>query len=289
MDLDTRAVQDATIDEPQPCAAGKSASEYLRGWKACEEHHVKRLQRQKFLLEVTNQQLREERRKWLEGEDNPALRERIRILENELSQLKEVSRERRIRANKAKTQIKALEEKVEKLEKELAAARERIKELSEPPKKGVKPPTPTELFKDSPAPEGYIVIQFDGGTSSNVPPFGNGYGSHCINSGEIVRLKFDQRMSANVAELKTAMAALKAVQQMTTEPYKVYITGDSQIALKWIESAYKRDHRKVSAKATELFKQTIGELRTMFENNYRISDLKVQWKPRKFSVATFGH
>lgn len=282
-------MQSETSDQLLPYEGTRSeVAEFLRGWKA-RDAEVGKLQRQKFLLEVTNQQLREERRKWLEGEDNPALREHIRILENELSQLKEVSRERRIRANNAKTQIKALEEKVEKLEKELAAAKERIKELSETPKKGVKPPTPTELFKDSPAPEGYIVIQFDGGTSSNVPPFGKGYGSHCINSGEIVRLKFSERMSANVAEIKTAMEALKAVQKRTEGPYKVYITGDSQIALKWIESAYKRDHRKVSAKATELFKQTIGELRTMFENNYRISDLKVQWKPRKFSVATFGH
>lgn len=133
------------------------------------------------------------------------------------------------------------------------------------------------------------IIAFDGGCASNIPPFGNGYGSYKINDREIVRLDFCENMSANVAELKTALEALKDLNSSTHGTYSVYVTGDSQIALNWISAAFLRKPRKVSQKSTELFKHTIGQLREMLEFNFRIQTLRVEWKPRIHSVKLFGH
>lgn len=133
------------------------------------------------------------------------------------------------------------------------------------------------------------IICFDGGSASNIPPFGNGYGSYRIDDRPIVRLDFKKDMSANVAEIKTGLAALDDLQKTTLGNYSVYITGDSQIALRWIEAAYLRKDKKVSKGATDLFKRTIGELRDMLETNFRIISLKTEWKPRIHSVEIFGH
>jgi 5-methylcytosine-specific restriction endonuclease McrA len=64
--------------------ATEEVSEYLRGWKACEHAHVHRLQRQKFLLETRLAAMWDDRRKWLEGTDNAALREQIATLKDQL-------------------------------------------------------------------------------------------------------------------------------------------------------------------------------------------------------------
>lgn len=82
-------MQNETSDPHQLSARTKSkeVSEYLRGWKG-RDYEVGRLQRQKFLLEMKIQSLRDDRKKWLEGTDNAALREEIAQLKDQVANLK---------------------------------------------------------------------------------------------------------------------------------------------------------------------------------------------------------
>jgi len=52
------------------------------------------------------------------------------------------------------------------------------------------------------------VVEFDGGTSSNKPPFGVGYGSYQIDDNEIIRCSYGPNQSSNSAEIMTIVYAL---------------------------------------------------------------------------------
>ena len=87
------------------------------------------------------------------------------------------------------------------------------------------------------------AVQFDGGTSNNVPSrggFGIGYGSYRLN-GVIVKLDFAKPMSANEVEVRTLIAAAEAVK-LTQDPArtKLCVYGDSQVALKWAAKAVQK-------------------------------------------------
>ncbi|MBF9687120.1 hypothetical protein IAI39_11555, partial [Streptococcus pseudopneumoniae] len=76
-------------------------------------------------------------------------------------------------------------------------------------------------------------IWTDGGTSSNVPPFGIGYGSYRIGeNGPIIPLNFNTNMSANAAEIFTMANAIQACDNK-----KIDLYSDSRIGLGWVKKA----------------------------------------------------
>jgi len=230
--------------------------------------YVAKLQRQKFLLELR-----------LEQYCDVVPRQAVEILKEKIKQSGQKNDALNTENQKLKNRISDLMNKVDATEKK------------------TKGPAFTSSNKHTDfipkeIPADYIKIFWDGGTSSNTPPFGNGYGSYRVDNGvegEIIRENFESRMSANVAEIKTAICALKHAQNTIHGDYKLWLVGDSQIALKWIETAYKRKEAKISNKSTQLFRDTIKELREAFESNLRIIDLVAEWRPRRYSVEIFGH
>jgi ribonuclease HI len=128
------------------------------------------------------------------------------------------------------------------------------------------------------------VIEFDGGTSCNSPKkgFGNGYGSYQIDGGEIVRVEFGKGHSNNSAEIRTLVAALKALADIPCDLPRIALArGDSQIALKWVKcGAVPKD------KTSEGFREAIELLR---EQVRRFHNVKTEWRRRTHSVALFGH
>lgn len=137
--------------------------------------------------------------------------------------------------------------------------------------------------------DGFIQICFDGGTASNIPPFGNAYGSFKIGEGKIVRLDFETNASANCAEMWTGLAALKEAQKSIHGDYKIHLTGDSQIALLWFDAIFYKRNRKMSKKVTLAFSDTVRQITEFFDQNLRLTELVTEWKPRRFSVKLFGH
>ncbi len=131
-----------------------------------------------------------------------------------------------------------------------------------------------------------ISIEFDGGTSCNIPRlgFGEGYGSYQIGDQPIKRVKFGKGHSCNSAEIRTLISALHDLaDQMPPHMVNLEIHGDSQIALKWANPKYMK---KPSHKTTENFRNAIVELRKiaiMFAN------ITTKWRGRDVSVALFGH
>lgn len=129
-------------------------------------------------------------------------------------------------------------------------------------------------------------IEFDGGTSCNVPRlgFGNGYGSYKINDEPVHRCHFNQPMSANTAELRTLEYAIQTIRDRGINVLEstLFIIGDSQIALGWASNP----SRKLSKKATELFQDATARLQMAMRGFKKI---EVSWQPRLKSVATFGH
>lgn len=126
-------------------------------------------------------------------------------------------------------------------------------------------------------------IEFDGGTSCNVPSrgFGDGYGSYRINQERPVRLQFYKAMSANAAEVLTLVKAVQEAKQKGAT--SLLIIGDSQIALGWAGNP----DRKMSKKATPEFREAVSFLQKSLEP---FSDkITTRWQPRIKSVATFGH
>lgn len=139
-------------------------------------------------------------------------------------------------------------------------------------------------------------IEFDGGTSCNIPRkgFGIGYGSFKINDLPIERVKFTEGYSANAAELETLYSALLYLDKYIREDAinhfapSITICGDSCIALKWINCNYvpKEKH------GSKMFRTVIKQMREFIKQNqesFIFGEITPFWRPRKKSVELFGH
>lgn len=135
-----------------------------------------------------------------------------------------------------------------------------------------------------------IRIEFDGGTSCNIPRlgFGNGYGSYKINDEPIHRCNFNRPMSNNAAEIETLAYAIGAIKDRGHDIKFVSLSifGDSQIALRWAKKCLCSDALKLPKKTTPGFREAICKLR---ENITGFPIIFTYWQPRLKSVATFGH
>jgi ribonuclease HI len=133
------------------------------------------------------------------------------------------------------------------------------------------------------------TVQFDGGTSCNIPRlgFGNGYGSYQINDEPIHRCNFNRPMSANAAEMFTLVYAVQALLDRHIDPEltDLIIIGDSQIVLNRVAKAF--DNSPVNSKggSPEFYEATsrLQDIITKFRS------VKVEWQARLKSVAVFGH
>lgn len=136
-----------------------------------------------------------------------------------------------------------------------------------------------------------IRIEFDGGTSCNIPRlgFGNGYGSYKINDEPIHRCNFNRPMSANAAEIFTLVYAINALRDrdlINISKVRLSIYGDSMIALNWAKRLFAGHSKPPKGKITGPFIEAVTALKYAvrgFEN------VHTQWRSRTFSVATFGH
>jgi ribonuclease HI len=130
------------------------------------------------------------------------------------------------------------------------------------------------------------TIEFDGGTSCNIPSlgFGDGYGSFRINNGPLRRVRFDRPMSNNAAEISTMAAAIRSAKEHGATA--LVLIGDSQIALNWANRVAGNAKRKHNGNMSDAMRLSIIELRECMSD---IADLETKWQPRLRSVATFGH
>jgi ribonuclease HI len=131
------------------------------------------------------------------------------------------------------------------------------------------------------------TIEFDGGTSCNIPSlgYGDGYGSFRIDNGPLRRITFNRPMSNNAAEIFTMAAAIKTARENGATA--LVLVGDSQIALKWANRvAGKTKPRKHNGNMSDAMRMSIVELRQCLIG---ITDLETKWQPRLRSFATFGH
>lgn len=131
-----------------------------------------------------------------------------------------------------------------------------------------------------------VIVQFDGGTSCNIPRlgYGDGYGSYKIDECAIVRLEFGEAMSANAAEVLTLARALEAIE--SPETARVRIIGDSQIALNQAVPISKKRKKMPSASGSNIFRDNCARLRAIVA---RFAHVETQWRGRAASVALFGH
>jgi len=138
-----------------------------------------------------------------------------------------------------------------------------------------------------------FVIEFDGGTSCNIPRkgFGIGYGSFKINDLEIQRLQFDKGYSANAAELETMYKALVALNDyimsdvITHVAPHILVCGDSCIALKWLNC-------KRIPEGSEMFVTIINKMRKFIKQRQdclAFGEITPFWRGRQKSVELFGH
>lgn len=131
----------------------------------------------------------------------------------------------------------------------------------------------------------HFTIEFDGGSSCNIPRlgYGRGYGSYQINGGEIHRVEFgSQGMSANAAEIRTLACALETLATMHNPAFSIVLArGDSKIALKWATTG---DTPKDST--SQGFRDAITFLR---QHSVKFKSIKTQWRGRAHSVNLFGH
>lgn len=132
-----------------------------------------------------------------------------------------------------------------------------------------------------------IIIEFDGGTSCNIPRqgFGYGYGSYQIQGQQIVRVKFGLGHSCNSAEIRTATAALLDLVSQYDYPstISVLLRGDSKIALKWANPKYTSQPKQES---TNNFIIAIKDIRQVA---IKFKSIRTQWRSRDVSVKIFGH
>lgn len=125
-----------------------------------------------------------------------------------------------------------------------------------------------------------IKIWTDGGTSSNIPPFGIGYGSFRIGTkGDIVSLDFERRMSCNAAEIYTMAYALAQCENDC-----ILLYSDSKIGLKWLKDA-PMQLLEVKENISEEMKKSIELLRFHAKGK----DIRVKWRPRTQIFKIFGH
>lgn len=125
-----------------------------------------------------------------------------------------------------------------------------------------------------------VKIWTDGGTRSNIPPFGNGYGSYRISeNGEIVREDYGIQMSANAAEILTISRALAA-----SSAEKIEVFSDSRIALNWLKKCAKGD-TEIPEKISDGMKSAIRVLSCAARGR----DIKTSWRPRFQIFRIFGH
>lgn len=138
-------------------------------------------------------------------------------------------------------------------------------------------------------PEGFTVIRFDGGTPCNIPKkgYGIGYGSYQIDDGPIIKVNHGIPCSNNVAEILTlhrALTSLFYLSDQKVEDRRVFIIGDSQIALDRVKSLPRSLKKK--------YHPTTDYERASLEMNIICQCFKLiltQWQPRAKSVAVFGH
>lgn len=144
-----------------------------------------------------------------------------------------------------------------------------------------------------------LKIEFDGGSRSNIPPFGLGYGSYQItefwNKEEricpIRRMNWQECMSANAAEIRTIVEALMEVID-SLEPVldrtHLSIFGDSQIAINRIIKAWhlKGQIPKFAESNSRFMVKWATELCRLVP---RFATVEAQWHSRENSVALFGH
>jgi len=127
-----------------------------------------------------------------------------------------------------------------------------------------------------------IEIEFDGGTSCNIPSrgYGRGYGSYRLDRGPITRVTFGN-MSANAAEISTLLAAIERIRANMPQVRRLRISGDSKIALKWA-----RPQRKTASAKTSLSFQIVTARLQELCANYQI---ETHWRGRAESVRVFRH
>ena len=128
-------------------------------------------------------------------------------------------------------------------------------------------------------------VEFDGGSTCNIPRlgYGKGYGSYKVGDGPVRRVRFEGAMSANCAEVLTLVAAITDARK--TGAKKLLLIGDSQIALKWADVATGKRKATKIGKTSEGFQRAITSL-------YQVAcgiRIETRWQPREMSVATFGH
>jgi ribonuclease HI len=125
-----------------------------------------------------------------------------------------------------------------------------------------------------------IKIWTDGGTKSNIPPFGNGYGSYRIGeSGKIVSEDYGIPMSANAAEILTISKALAA-----SSAEKIEVFSDSRIALNWLKKCANGDD-EIPEKISDGMKSAIKVLSGAAHGR----DIHASWRPRFQIFRIFGH
>lgn len=125
-----------------------------------------------------------------------------------------------------------------------------------------------------------IKIWTDGGTSSNVPPFGIGYGSYRIGeNGPIIPLNFNTNMSANAAEIFTMANAIQACDNK-----KIDLYSDSRIGLGWVKKAQSLNCIPPN-EISEGMKRAILFLIPIA----RGKNINTHWRPREQIFKIFGH
>ena len=133
---------------------------------------------------------------------------------------------------------------------------------------------------------GEVRIEFDGGSTCNIPRvgYGRGYGSFKIGNGPIHRSHFQRNMSANAAEIYTLARAITVAKGHGAR--HLFVIGDSQIALKWANVCVGNRKATKIDKTSESFKEAIQLLHEACDG---IWTLETRWQPRLNSVLTFGH
>jgi len=134
------------------------------------------------------------------------------------------------------------------------------------------------------------TIEFDGGTSNNVPSrngYGNGYGSYRLNDCEVVRVNFARPMSCNVAEIRTLIVAVKAVQRISNPATTILrVVGDSQLALSHAQRAGGKGGYRLNPSWSPEFRAAVDDLHVALKP---FAEVIAAWQPRERSVEIFGH
>lgn len=127
------------------------------------------------------------------------------------------------------------------------------------------------------------LIEFDGGTTCNIPSlgYGEGYGSYQINDAPIVRVSFGVGHSCNSAEILTLEAALADLAGRGERGMSVLVRGDSKIALKWVHCK-----KQPKPSTSPMFRDAIQKLRKV---TAQFTSVKTEWRSREHSVRLFGH